>query len=189
MSTYKSTRIIGVTQLTEFFVAVDRHLTTSASIVIIGGSAAAFNGATSMTQDVDTFEQTDEGLDRAIVQARIDTGLQIPVSSSNVADVPWNYKDRLVRPLPELKKLRVLVLEKHDLALSKTVRGTEHDEQQISEIHQANPLDFTILVSRFNDEMSHAVGDPSRLRGQLLDLIEQLFGGLQRSRAEKMLRR
>lgn len=70
MTTYKSTRRIGVAQLTEFFVAVDKHLTTPAKIVIIGGSAAAFHGATSMTNDVDTYEQTGVDLERAIERAR-----------------------------------------------------------------------------------------------------------------------
>jgi len=190
VSTYKSTKIIGVAQLTQFFVAVDKHLTTSAKIVIIGGSAAAFHGATSMTNDVDTFEQTGADLENAIERAREETGLSIPISPAGVAQIPYNSEDRFDKCLPQLKKLEVFILERHDLALSKTLRGHEHDEQQIKEIHQANPLDFDILVPRFKDEMLPiCVGDPARIRAQFLDLIEQLFGGLHRARAEKMLRR
>lgn len=84
--------------------------------------------------------------------------------------------------------LEVWVLEKHDLALSKVMRGDEHDEQQILEIHQRIGLEFDTLVTRYRDEMRHVIGDPIRLRFQFLMLIERLFGELKRVAAERLLR-
>jgi hypothetical protein len=54
VSSYKDTRILGADELRAFFGAVDGHLTTRASIVVIGGAAAAFHLAESTTNDVDT---------------------------------------------------------------------------------------------------------------------------------------
>ena len=47
MSSFKDTRTLGAEQLRVFFEAVDSFLPTPASIVLIGGAAAALHGATS----------------------------------------------------------------------------------------------------------------------------------------------
>jgi len=116
------------------------------------------------------------------------TGFQIPVSQATVADVPYNYEDRLERQLPELKHLEVWVLEKHDLVLSKTVRCYEHDLQQILEIHGSVALSFDALVDRFESEMTNVIGDPARIRSNFLIMIETVFGELPRASAEKRLK-
>ena len=187
MSSYKATRIYGVDEICVFLRAIDRHLTSHASIVLIGGAAAAFHQASSTTNDVDTSHALTAELRTAIERASAETGLAIPISYAAVADVPYNSDDRLERLLPELGNLEVRVLEKHDLALSKIVRGDDHDLQQLLEIHQNTGLDFDILVGRFRDEMGHVVGDPVRIRRQFLDLIHLLFGELKHVAANKML--
>mgnify|MGYP003561682257 CR=1 FL=1 len=37
------------------------------------------------------------------------------------------------------------------------------------------PLDLSILLKRYQEEMSGAIIDPARLRGQVLTMIERLF--------------
>ena len=172
-----------------FLRAVDRHLTRRVRVEVIGGSAAALaHGATSTTTDLDTFNTVSEELLDAVARATEETGLDIPVSQSTVADVPYNYEDRLEGHLPELEHLEVWVLEKHDLVLSKTVRCYEHDLQQILEIHQNTALSFDTLVERFESEMTNAIGEPARIRSNFLLMIETVFGELSRVAAEKRLK-
>lgn len=185
MTRFRHSHGYGLEEIQTFFRAIDHHLNGAASVVIIGGAAAGFHGAISTTNDVDTYEVVGADLHLAIQRAT--STLAIPMNHSPVADVPWNFEDRLERQLPELAKLEVWILEKHDLALSKTVRGSEHDEQQIREIHDRVGLDFDVLVPRFRDEMSHVTGDPERIRQQFLQLIQTLFGELKRVAAAKLL--
>ncbi len=171
-----------------FLHAVDRHLRRRTRVEIIGGSAAALaHGATSTTADLDTFTPTTAALEAAVARAAAETGLHIPVSQAGIADVPLDYEQRLERHLPELEKLEVWVLEKHDLVLSKTIRCYEHDLQQIREIRDRVGLSFDVLVKRFRDEMDHVVGDPARIRSNFLVMIEDVFGELKRVAAEKAL--
>jgi hypothetical protein len=188
VTSYKDTRGLGTEQLEAFLRAVDGHLTEPARIVIIGGSAAAFHNATSTTNDIDTYNAISAALEAAVARATTDTGLAITVGKSVVGDYPWNFEDRLERRFADLVHLEVLILERHDLALSKTMRGSDHDQQQIVEMHQAAALDFDTLVERFKKEMTHATGRPENAQANLLDLIELLFGELKRVAAEKALR-
>ena len=188
MSRYRDTRIHGRESIATFLRAVDRNLSKATTVVIIGGGAAVFHHATTTTNDIDTYEALSEELETAIERASSETGMVVPVRHSAVAQLPWNFEDRLERQLPELLRLEVWVLEKHDLVLSKTVRGDEHDDQQILEIHRSIGLDFDVLVDRFQTEMGSIVGDLTRIRTQFLQVIELLFGELERVHAEKLLK-
>lgn len=188
MNMYRS-RTYGADEIRVFLQAVDRHLTRRVRVEIIGGSAAALAyGAKSTTTDLDTFSAVHKELLDAVARACDETGFDIPISQSTVADVPYNYEDRLERQLPELKHLEVWVFEKHDLVLSKTVRCYEHDLQQILEIHQSAVLSFDVLCERFESEMTNAIGDLARLRSNFLLMIETVFGELRRASAEKRLK-
>lgn len=179
----------GAEEIRVFLQAVDRHLTRRARVEIIGGSAAALaHGASSTTTDLDTYNALDQELLDAVARATEETGFDIPVSQSTVADVPYNYEDRLERHLPELEHLEVWVLEKHDLVLSKTVRCYDHDLQQILEVHENAGLSFDVLVERFESEMTIAIGDPAKIRSNFLLMLETVFGELPRVSAEKRLK-
>ncbi len=65
--------------------------------------------------------------------------------------------------------------ERHDLVLMKTIRGYEHDLQTIEAIHRGFALDLDVLVDRYEQEMTAVIGDPKRLEGSLLAMIERLF--------------
>ena len=140
------------TDLTRFLEAIDRNLEESAKITVIGGSAAALGyNVSSATSDIDTFSSNLDKIRLAADAARRETGLEIPLSNTPIADVPYNYEERLERVLPNLGKLQVWVLEKHDLALSKTIRAAQHDLQQLTELHGVAPLDLTVLVARYQE--------------------------------------
>jgi hypothetical protein len=65
-----------------------------------------------------------------------------------VSDASYHYEDRVRRIAMRLKKLRILVPERHDLALVKVVRGDRHDEDMIAEIHARHPLKLDTLRPR-----------------------------------------
>jgi hypothetical protein len=175
-------------EIRTFLRAVDRNLSATVRVVIIGGGAAALAyGLLSTTEDIDTYQSMSVDLAHASERAVEETGLAIPMADSAVADVPYHSEDRLLRQLPDLTNLEIWVLEKHDLALSKIFRGHEHDLDQLHELHLANALSFDILVQRFRDECTHVIGDPRRLRTQFLMLIRLLFGEGKRALAARQI--
>lgn len=188
MSRYRAIEV-GGEELRALLRAVDRHLTRAADIVIIGGGAAALGyGAVSTTSDLDTFTAVGEELRVAFAMAIAETGFDVEVSPAfGIAELPYHYDTRLERPLPELVKLTVAVPERHDLVLSKVVRYVDHDRQQVVEIHAASPLSLDVLVGRYVAEMTHVLGPPGRLRTNLLEMIEDLFGELRRRATERRI--
>jgi hypothetical protein len=103
-----------------------------------------------------------------------------------VADAPYDFEDRLI-PIRELrlKRLTVVVPERHDLVLMKTLRGYQHDVEVIEQVHRRQPLVFEVLRSRWKREMSHAVADPRRANLNFVEVVDHIFG---RERAEAVRR-
>jgi hypothetical protein len=162
-------------QLERFLEAVDAALAGPVEVVVIGGTAGALHyGVTRATHDIDTWTTVQADLAAAATKARAVTGLDVPILKSGVADAPHEFESRLERVLPDLRKLTVLVPEKHDLVLMKAVRSYEHDLEAIAEIHAHAPLDLDTLVRRFDEEMT-PIGDPVRIRGNFLVAVERLF--------------
>jgi hypothetical protein len=175
-------------QLRTFLGSVDAHLSAPAEITVIGGSAVALYGVSSGTMDIDTYEsRLASHLQRAVDQARLTTGLNIPVVPAPVAQVPYNFEDRVQRESADWKNLTVYKLEPHDLALSKAARGSEGDLAALDALHRVLPLDPEVLVSRYLAEMGHSVGDPARLDTCFLLLIERLFGEAMATHLEKRI--
>jgi len=163
-------------EIERFLRAVDLALTRPATVVVIGGGAAALKyGIDDPTTDIDTFNPLGADLKRAIRAAREATGLAMPFEQSGVADGPYDFEDRLLRAMPRLARLTVLVPERHDLALMKTLRGDQADFAKLQAIHDRKPFDLSVLLRRYEEEMGHVVIDPRRLRGNFLTLVESLF--------------
>jgi hypothetical protein len=163
-------------EIERFLRAVDRALKRPATVIIIGGGAAALKyRIDDPTTDIDTFNALGADLRRAIDAAREATGLAMPFEQSGVADGPYDFEDRLLRAMPRLARLTVLVPERHDLALMKTVRGDQADFAKLQAIHDRTPFDLTVLIRRYQEEMGHVVIDRRRLRGNFLALVQSLF--------------
>jgi hypothetical protein len=163
-------------EIERFLRAVDKALERRATVIVIGGGAAALKyRIDDPTTDIDTFNALGKGLRRAIEAAREATGLPMPFGQSGVADGPYDFEDRLLRVLPTLRRLTVLVPERHDLALMKTVRGDQADFAKLQAIHERTPFDLSVLLQRYEAEMNQVVIDPRRLRGNFLALVESLF--------------
>lgn len=162
-------------QLERFLGAVDTALPEPVAVIVIGGTAAALHyGVGRATHDIDTWTTVQAALSKAAEKARAATGFDIPLQKSAVADAPLEFESRLERVLPNLARLKILVPEKHDLVLMKAVRCYEHDLEAMAEIHAHSPLDLDVLVRRFKDEMT-PIGDPARIRGNFLAVVERLF--------------
>jgi hypothetical protein len=164
-----------VEQLIRFLEAVDAALDGPTTVVVIGGTAAALHyGVRYPTKDIDTWTSIPESLARAVETARGETGLEVPVTQSGIAEAPEGIEERLEPVLTHLKKLSVLVPEKHDLVLMKMLRADQHDLDAIAEIHRNSPVDLDVLIQRFENEMD-PVGSPAMIRLNFLALIETLF--------------
>ena len=162
-------------ELEQFLRAVDASLDGPVDVILIGGAAAALHyGATRPTRDIDTWNAIHEELARAALRARASTGFDVPVQQSRVADAPCDFETRLERVLGDLARLAVFVPERHDLVLMKAVRAYEHDLEVIAEIDARFPLDLETLVTRWETEMT-PIGDPLRIRGNFLAVVERVF--------------
>lgn len=162
----------GADELERFLTAIDRALTRRTFVILIGGGAAALGyGVRSATKDLDTLTSTAD-LEDAIRTARAETGLDIPIEATPVADLPYEFESRLVRVLPAL-----------------LVRANAGDLAAVEELHGRHPLSFETLVGRYQREMTHAVGDPVRLDQNFLLGVQVLFGERARDDARGLLRR
>lgn len=163
-------------EIERFLRAVDKALKRRVTTILIGGGAVVVKYRIDVpTTDIDTFNAIGADLRRAIDAAREATSLPMPFEQSGVADGPYDFEDRLLRAMPSLLRLSVLVPERHDLALMKTVRGDLADFEKLQAMHQKVPFDLSVLLKRYEAEMGHVVIDPRRLRGNFLGLVEILF--------------
>lgn len=147
-------------ELKRFLRALDQELPSARTIVVIGGSALVLGYVESAaTNDIDTFNSGARVIEEAASRARHATGLLITINDSSIAQLPEGSETRLRRVLPDLAHLTVYVLEQHDLAVSKLLRGNLHDRQQLSELHDLVGLDLRTLNARFDELIQHVVGD------------------------------
>ena len=103
-------------EIETFIQAIDRHLSEPVTIIVIGGAAAALAyKVVDYTKDIDTMGALSlEPIRLACEKATKETGLNIPIGPSAVADAPYHYEDRIVKvDIGGLKKLSLFVPEIH----------------------------------------------------------------------------
>lgn len=176
----------GVAEIERAFAAIDAALDQPLKIIVIGGAAVALvtRDASIATKDVDSWQLGVAEHERLRAAC---AGIDLEIGPATVAEMPWNFEDRIVRILPELVRLQVSTPEPHDLALSKILRWYDGDEHQIRHLHAHRPLDPNVLVDRFRDEITHVTGVPRRHRENLIAAIDALFGALAAARADAAL--
>jgi hypothetical protein len=176
-------------ELQAFLKSVDKYATKNSKLVLIGGAAATLSfGSAGGTVDIDTANNV-SSLERACEAARIETGLPIPLGYASVFDAPYEYESRLNRlALRGMRKLTVLVPEKHDWALMKVVRFEDKDLEQIKTASKSVGLDLTVFEERFLTEMTH-IEPRTRLMIHFLAMIEELYGDDEASRMEQAIKR
>ena len=98
-----------------------------------------------------------------------------------VADVPDDYDTRLVTmDIVGLTRLRLKVLERHDLVLAKLCRNIDRDRQDVVALARGPGLDVNVLRQRYQEELRTKLGRPDREELTLrlwIEMIEELRGG------------
>lgn len=167
-------------QIVRFLHAVDAALDNEMKIIVIGGMAAIVKyDAAVKTADMDVLAVVSGSGDdfaRAARVASAATGLSFLIDPASIADLPWNYTDRLKPIRLRLRKLAIVVPDKYDLVLSKMLRGDEHDYQAIVSIHEKHRLSEKILVARYEAEMDHVMGDRRNVAADMIRLLRRLYG-------------
>lgn len=167
-------------ELVAFLRAIDRNLTDEVELLVVGGAAASVGyDAAIQTADIDvlTSRGSDRGLQAAGAAAQRETGLDVSVGGAGVAELPCNYEDRIKEIRLGFRNLVILVPDKYDLAISKTIRGYQHDIDAIQAIHEQHRLSQKVLLDRFESEMVNiATANPRNLRINMLLVSARLYG-------------
>ncbi len=182
-------KVFAGRDIVSFLRAVDRHLKDPFRMEVIGGAAALLSfKIESGTLDIDSTNDV-RAIEGACEAARKETGLEIPLQVVGIYDAPYHYESRLRRILrTKLKKLQVVVPEKHDWALMKIVRLIQKDIEDIREVEESVGFSKNVLLRRFLDEMTHVTGRREDLVFQFLAMMEQLYGEEDADRMEKAIK-
>ncbi len=143
-----------------FLVAVDRQLPQPIEIHCLGGFVAAFYyDLPRPTNDLDYVEVIPHD---AMATLQEIAGVESPLAKKHhvhlqqvgVASLPESYAERLTAILSgPFRRLRLLGLDPHDLALSKLARNSPIDRDDIAHLAKAVPLDAKILRARYRREL------------------------------------
>lgn len=176
-------------ELAAFLVALDDHLGNPFRLEMIGAAAAILAFRINRgTLDIDSTNDVSK-IEGACEAARNATGLKIPVQTVGIYDAPYEYESRMVRiSTPKLRKLQVLVPEKHDWALMKIVRLNQKDIDDIEEVGGRVGFNKGIFLTRFLREMTHVHGRREDLIVNFLAMMEKLFGAEEADRMEEKIK-
>jgi hypothetical protein len=95
-----------------------------------------------------------------------------------IVTAPDDYTDRLRTMFPKAyRRLRLMGLEAHDVALSKLERNSARDREDVRFLARAVPLDLAVLESRYNSELRPYLVNPDRHDLTLRLWLEMLQGG------------
>lgn len=171
-----------------FLRAVDRHAGRPCRLVVIGGAAAALSfRMAGGTLDIDTTSSV-AALEEACRTAREETGLEIPLGRVSVFEAPYEYESRLRKaPMRGLRKLTVLIPEKHDWAFMKIARLLDKDIEHVKSVSAAVGLDKDVFLDRFLLEMTH-IEPQKRLVQDYLAMMEELYGKDEADRMENAIK-
>lgn len=94
-----------------------------------------------------------------------------------IVTVPENYNDRMTLMSPAAyRRLLLLGLEAHDLALSELERNSARDREDIKFLARAAPLDLSALEIRFHSELRPYLANTDRHDLTLRPWLEMLSG-------------
>jgi hypothetical protein len=191
-------RKFTTTECEDFLRLVDAELPGPCQIVLIGGGAVAlkYKGSHATTdldlwsvseirqvldranpsaKDLDLWTAHQGGFWEAVERVNASAAEPVPVQKATIAEPPYSFEDRLIPlTIKGLKKLTVLVPERHDLVVMKVARGEAHDLDAIEDIHRAAPLSFDILIERYVETTTQVMGNKEMHR---LNAPPQLPGG------------
>lgn len=140
----------GREDLVEVLRAIDHRLSETGEILLIGGAVISLAyDSRYQTRDIDYIDAG--GAVRAAI-GDVAATYDDPRLLSQVGyyAVPDGMDQRLKQlRVRGLKYLRIVVPEKHDLAVMKIARGYERDIEAVTQIHVRSPLKSSTLIRRF----------------------------------------
>jgi hypothetical protein len=162
----------------EFLRLLDAELVAPITVTVIGGAAIGLEYETRhATTDIDLTPIGDEAFWKAVERVRSRLPDPVPVQPVGLYAAPYDYEDRR-RPLEiaELRFLRLLVPEVHDLALMKVARGLTHDLEALEDVHRGHAFDLETLIARYFDTRTQVTGSLELFRLSFLAFVERIFG-------------
>ena len=134
------------------------------------------------TADLDVFEVVPAAaLGPLIAAAGRDTplakkhGVYID-AGSRAATLPENYADRITEIFPgTFVNLRLLVLDRYDLALSKLERNIDRDLEDVQLLSRTEGFDIDVLRERYLNEVRPFVTGPVSRHDLTLDLWVEMI--------------
>src|ERR1017187_8051138 len=143
-----------------FFLEIDKAFDHPVALHCIGGFAIAMlHGLPRPTVDVDCLtvipvEETAPLQLLAGEGSALHKKYGVYAQHVGIATVPENYADRLAPIFPAAyRRLLLLGLEAHDLALSKLERNSARDREDVKYLARAAPLDLAVLEQRYRSEL------------------------------------
>jgi hypothetical protein len=152
-----------------FFTEIDQTLDQRVALHCIGGFAIAMlYDLPRPTVDVDclTIIPVDK---TATLQALAGEGSALHkrygvyLQHVGIVTVPESHNDRMTPMFPAaFRRLLLLGLEAHDLALSKLERNSARDREDIKYLARVAPLDLSVLESRYQAELRPYLANTER---------------------------
>ena len=152
-----------------FLLELDAALDQSVTLICLGGFAVTlYYGLDRPTGDIDVCEIVPrEALRQVLALAGENSELHqrygVHLQIARVSQLPNDYEERVLEVFPSaFERLRLFVLEAHDLALSKIERNADLDIEDVKHLGRAVPLDLNVLATRYRDELRPYLGRPER---------------------------
>lgn len=152
-----------------FFAKIDQTLDQPVALHCIGGFAIAMlYGLPRPTVDIDCLtvipvEKTAALQSFAGEGSALHKKYGVYLQQVGIVTVPENYDDRMTLMFPTaFRRLLLLGLEAHDLALSKLERNSPRDREDIKYLARAAPLDLSVLESRYQSELRPYLANTER---------------------------
>jgi len=142
-----------------FFAEVESRLREDVQLHCCGGFVVTqLYGVSRTTSDIDFLdvvpnvrsELTDIGGKGSLLHRKY----KVYLDAVAVATPPENYQERLAPMFPRAwRRLRLLALEAHDLALSKPERNLDRDRDDVQQLAHAGHLRPEVLRDRYYTEL------------------------------------
>lgn len=167
----------------QFLIETDQQLEADVTFHCLGGFAITLLfGLPRETSDVDVLAAL---VKESYSELRLIAGKGSELNAkygvyldlvSTIAVVPDSYDERLIEiDTPYLKRVRLYVMEPHDIVLAKLGRNSPKDIQDVMYLAKAANLDTDLLNERYTDELlPYVIGPEIRETGKLRFWIETI---------------
>jgi hypothetical protein len=153
-----------------FLSDLDRQIVTTVALHCLGGFAINVTyGLPRPTADIDVCEVAPTSAKADVIKiagegSPLHKKHRVYLQIVTMASLPHDYEERLKEIRSgTFRNLRLLVLEPHDLALSKLGRHSDVDTEDVKYLGQSAPLDVELLRERYLKEVRpYLTGPPER---------------------------